>query len=118
MQPFRYAVLDKGVDLNLQVSREVPDYVTTDPLRLRQMLNNLIGNAAKFTASGEIRVDVNVTRDEPSPRLRFAVRDTGIGMPPDVSPGCSNPLSRPTARPPAISAAAGSGCASPASSPG
>ncbi len=84
VQPFRYAVLDKGVDLNLQVSREVPDYVTTDPLRLRQMLNNLIGNAAKFTASGEIRVDVNVTRDEPSPRLRFAVRDTGIGMPPDV----------------------------------
>ncbi len=84
VQPHRYAVLDKGVDLTLQVSREVPDYVTTDPLRLRQMLNNLIGNAAKFTASGEIGVDVDVTRDEPSPRLRFAVRDTGIGMPADV----------------------------------
>jgi signal transduction histidine kinase len=53
-----------------------------DPLRVRQCMLNLLGNAAKFTTNGEIRLEVGMGRDEASGDecLEFAVRDTGIGM--------------------------------------
>jgi len=54
------------------------DYIG-DPLRVRQVLSNLVGNAVKFTAQGEVTIDVTA----PAPgRLRIVVADTGIGMPP------------------------------------
>jgi signal transduction histidine kinase/ActR/RegA family two-component response regulator len=84
VEPYRYAALDKDVDLTLRVSPKVPDYTETDPLRLRQILNNLLSNAVKFTRAGQIAASVEVARDGPAPRLRFVVRDTGIGMTADV----------------------------------
>ncbi|WP_374486374.1 PAS domain S-box protein [Zoogloea sp.] len=55
-----------------------------DPHRLRQMLSNLIGNAIKFTAQGEIHIDAHeVERDDKHSMLEFSVSDTGIGIPPD-----------------------------------
>jgi len=56
--------------------------ILTDPLKLKQVLINLVGNAAKFTEQGSITVSVIPSRDGSSP-LRLEVRDTGVGIPPD-----------------------------------
>jgi PAS domain S-box-containing protein len=72
----------KGLELACDVHPDVPQRVIGDPARLRQVIVNLVGNAIKFTARGE--VVVQVTRDSPANDdeiLRFAIRDTGIGIP-------------------------------------
>jgi signal transduction histidine kinase/CheY-like chemotaxis protein len=58
----------------------LPETVFTDPLRLRQVLVNLVGNAIKFTDQGEVRLTVRLASDGNSTRLCFDVTDTGIGM--------------------------------------
>ncbi len=72
----------RHVELLCDVGREVPTTVQGDPGRLRQVLTNLIGNAIKFTHEGEIVVSAtcNSSRDGAAV-IRFAVRDTGIGIP-------------------------------------
>ena len=75
---------EKNLDLIKSVHRLVPSRVIGDPARLRQILLNLIGNAIKFTAEGEVSVDVSVEDPEARPvRVMFAVTDTGIGVPAD-----------------------------------
>ncbi|WP_051711099.1 ATP-binding protein [Andreprevotia chitinilytica] len=72
---------DKGLHLNVQLQSELPRHLRGDPLRLGQVLINLVNNAVKFTEQG--RVDVVVDCAEwlgARVRLRFAVHDTGIGM--------------------------------------
>jgi len=74
----------KGLRLLLDVMPEVPDALVGDALRLRQILVNLVGNAVKFTQSGDIRVRVDVASQLPNDIcLHFAVIDTGIGIPRD-----------------------------------
>ena len=75
----------KGLALTLDIEPEVPQQLMSDPVRLMQILNNLIGNAIKFTASGSVAV--RVTLPAPSspllptqPVISFEVRDTGVGM--------------------------------------
>jgi PAS domain S-box-containing protein len=73
---------EKGLELKCEVTPDVPNDLIGDPTRLRQVLLNLLGNAIKFTQSGE--VFLRVTRDEDPlipTALRFAVSDTGIGIP-------------------------------------
>jgi len=77
----------KGLELLVEVRPGVPAYVVGDPVRLRQIVTNLVGNAIKFTQSGE--VEVLVRTDHPGNdhiRLHFEVRDTGIGIPKDKQP--------------------------------
>lgn len=75
----------KGLELVVDVSPEVPDWLNGDPGRLRQILINLLGNAIKFTHQGE--VVVRVTREAVAGQgdvlLQFSIRDTGIGIPRD-----------------------------------
>jgi two-component system sensor histidine kinase/response regulator len=72
----------KGLELTWHVDSDVPIWVRGDSLRLRQMLVNLAGNAIKFTAEGEVDVDVQLeSRGELGVSLHFLVRDTGIGIP-------------------------------------
>jgi two-component system, sensor histidine kinase and response regulator len=74
---------DKELELVADVPADFPALVVTDPGRLRQMLSNLIGNAIKFTARGEILVRAERLASESGEHtLRFSVRDTGIGLEP------------------------------------
>jgi signal transduction histidine kinase/ActR/RegA family two-component response regulator len=60
-----------------EVQGDLPEWIETDPLRLRQVLYNLLGNAMKFTVQGEVGLRIYVTSD----LLRFEVKDTGKGIP-------------------------------------
>ncbi|HBH03286.1 MAG: hypothetical protein A2W08_07805 [Candidatus Rokubacteria bacterium RBG_16_73_20] len=75
---------EKGLELVADVQADVPDAVVGDPVRLRQIIVNLVGNAVKFTARGEIVVRVDVeSRAGDAVVLHCAVSDTGIGIAPD-----------------------------------
>ena len=76
---------DKGLALTSQLAEGVPEWVEGDPLRLWQILENLIGNALKFTAAGAVAVAVDVAERVAGDEvlLHFFVRDTGIGIPAD-----------------------------------
>ena len=77
----------KGLALNFEAEDGIPDRLLGDPLRLRQVLLNLLGNAVKFTNSGRIDVRVQVaSRTESEVALRFSVTDTGIGIAPEQLP--------------------------------
>jgi PAS domain S-box-containing protein len=87
LKAFSVRAAEKQLELCLRVAPEVPDSVMGDAGRLRQILNNLVGNALKFTDHGEVVVDVMLDSDLPvgpgRMALRFLVADTGIGIPPD-----------------------------------
>ena len=70
----------KGLELSVQVASDHPEWVEVDELRLRQVLQNLIGNAVKFTAHGGVTVSLGVAAEG---RLRVEICDTGPGMSPD-----------------------------------
>ncbi len=73
--------IEKRVELNLNVGPEVPRQLLGDPLRLNQVITNLVGNAVKFTEKGEVELSIAVQeRSEGRVKLLFSVRDTGIGL--------------------------------------
>jgi two-component system, sensor histidine kinase and response regulator len=75
---------EKGLELTHRIASDVPDAMFGDSLRLRQVVVNLLGNAIKFTQQGEVALEVSAhSINENSVRLRFSVRDTGIGIPYD-----------------------------------
>jgi len=87
IETFAFRAQAKGLDLKVRISSGVPRNLIGDPLRLRQVLVNLIGNSIKFTETGSItvtvdRADATGSEDE----LHFTVADTGIGIPADVLP--------------------------------
>ena len=72
---------DKGLELACRIAPDVPDVVVGDSGRLRQVILNLVGNAVKFTETGEVMLDVAVEQQTASEVvLRFRVTDTGIGI--------------------------------------
>jgi len=71
----------KGIELESRLGHDVPRLVLADPVRLRQVLINLTGNAVKFTEQGKVLVAVErLAGSDISARLRFSVRDSGIGI--------------------------------------
>ena len=82
VKPLALRAQQKGLDLSLQVDPQVVDLVAGDPVRLRQIIVNLVGNAIKFTSTGGVAISV---QREPQRgegmMVRFTVKDTGIGIP-------------------------------------
>ncbi|MFD0679366.1 MULTISPECIES: PAS domain S-box protein [unclassified Paenibacillus] len=81
-----YMIMSKALEKNLEITTsvcpEVPNMVYGDATKLRQVLMNLLSNAIKFTPNGAIAVSVeNVSQELDKVRLKFGVRDTGIGVP-------------------------------------
>lgn len=82
-QLFAFQVREKGLTFEIQVDDAVPQLVSIDEMRLRQILLNLVGNAVKFTDRGGIRVEVeSVETLDHRCTLTISVRDTGVGIPP------------------------------------
>ena len=73
----------KGLVFKVEFPTAVPEWTETDPTRVRQILLNLVGNAIKFTAEGEIGLRVGFDSSQEIPRLVYEVTDTGIGMSPE-----------------------------------
>jgi signal transduction histidine kinase/HPt (histidine-containing phosphotransfer) domain-containing protein/ActR/RegA family two-component response regulator len=82
---------DKGLTLALDLAPDVPGWVRGDPVRLRQILTNLVDNAIKFTATGRIDMRVTAAGDG---RVAFEVADTGIGIDPAAGPKLLDPFSQ------------------------
>jgi two-component system, sensor histidine kinase len=76
----RVRAVAKQLVVKVEFAGEIPEIVHTDPLRFRQVLMNLTGNAIKFTEQGEVCVIMSVQKVGSGSRIKVAVRDTGIGM--------------------------------------
>lgn len=84
---------EKSLDLCSFIDPKIPQSVVGDPLRLKQVLTNLIGNAIKFTAQGQVEIVAEaVMNDDREPLMRVSVRDTGIGIAQDKINNIFNPF--------------------------
>lgn len=78
---FQVSAASKGIALHIQIDPNLPKYVSLDPLRIRQILSNLIGNAIKFTHEGSVKVSLQqMERNGDYVTISFEVSDTGIGI--------------------------------------
>ncbi|MCX6185657.1 MAG: response regulator [Bacteroidetes bacterium] len=79
---FDYRAKEKGLEFNVTVPDNVPNYIKGDPYRLNQILFNLVGNAIKFTSKGfvEVKTSINARNDDKI-SLIFDIVDSGIGVP-------------------------------------
>src|SRR5204862_3509288 len=82
---FSARIEEAGLEVLFEVADDVPQRLLGDSLRLAQVLNNLVGNAVKFTPKGEIVIGVETVAQhgDQQVELRFSVRDTGIGLTPE-----------------------------------
>ncbi|MEQ8789670.1 MAG: response regulator [Pirellulaceae bacterium] len=77
----RVRAIEKGLSLSVDFEEPIPDAIQTDPLRLRQILTNLVGNAIKFTDEGGVKLLVrHIADDRAAPKFQCRVVDSGIGM--------------------------------------
>jgi signal transduction histidine kinase/ActR/RegA family two-component response regulator len=88
LKPFLLGAQQKGLTMLTHVDDQVPTTVMADPVRLRQVVLNLVGNAIKFTEQGEVAVHVSIRTEEQPPEadwlcLHVLVSDTGIGIAPE-----------------------------------
>ncbi|MBL7542164.1 MAG: response regulator [Bdellovibrionaceae bacterium] len=86
---------EKGIRLTVTADGAIPDVIYTDPLRLRQILLNIVGNAIKFTQQGSVDVKISMLSNSvATSKLRFLVRDTGKGIKPDHAKNLFVPFSQ------------------------
>ena len=84
LKPFALRADQKGLELISHIAPDVPVSIVGDPVRLQQVLGNLVGNALKFTERGHVLVELREERRvDNSTLLHFSVADTGIGVPAD-----------------------------------
>lgn len=75
---------NKGLGYHAFIDKSIPEVIIGDPMRLRQILINLIGNAIKFTNEGSVTIDIKVAQiTNETTTLKFSIKDTGIGIPKD-----------------------------------
>ncbi len=85
---------EKNLNLAHTIDKSVPDIIIGDPNRLRQILSNLLSNAVKFTDCGEVKLSVSAQKLNGSHEIRFALRDTGIGISRDQMDKLFQPFSQ------------------------
>ncbi|MCC5937500.1 MAG: PAS domain S-box protein [Lunatimonas sp.] len=84
VRSYAYQIREKSLELVLDVSTDLPRYVMGDPVRLSQILNNLISNAVKFTKTGKVEITMSqVRKTGKAVTINFCVKDSGIGIPAD-----------------------------------
>ncbi len=92
---FSFKCQEKGISFLLEIGSPIPKKISTDPLRLRQILMNLLSNSLKFTSEGFIRVSVDGSfMNDNSVDLRFFIEDSGIGMTSDQIEKIFKPFSQ------------------------
>lgn len=80
-KPHAIKAAEKGISLSIQLAPDLPDWVVSDPTRLTQILNNLLGNAVKFTLTGGVTLSATpVQKNSKATCVRFEIKDTGIGF--------------------------------------
>jgi CheY-like chemotaxis protein len=92
--PLELRAREKGLALAVEVAPDVPGELLGDPLRMRQILVNLLGNAIKFTRRGSVRLNVSVQRRAGQPWLVASVIDTGVGIAADKLERIFEPFSQ------------------------
>ncbi|MCB1920005.1 MAG: PAS domain S-box protein, partial [Candidatus Competibacteraceae bacterium] len=81
---FSLAAESKGIELTFDIALDIPPVLIGDPLRLKQILNNLLGNAVKFTDQGHIQLSIRqLQKQDDDMTLQISIHDTGIGMAPE-----------------------------------
>ncbi|MDO9274700.1 MAG: ATP-binding protein, partial [Lutibacter sp.] len=82
LQLFETKIQENNTELFVEYDPEIPEVLLGDPMRLRQIILNLMSNAVKFTSGGKINVHVRILKeDKKKATLEFAITDTGIGIP-------------------------------------
>jgi CheY-like chemotaxis protein len=93
---FRAQARAKGLALEIRVANDVPEWVETDAVKVRQVVTNLVGNALKFTERGGVSLLVTCVRDgtdaEARTSLEIAVADTGVGITPELQESVFEPF--------------------------
>ena len=85
LQLFEAKIQEKNLKLFKEYDKQIPDVLVGDPIRLHQIVLNLVSNAVKFTSEGAITVGVKlISEDEEKVTIEFKVSDTGIGIPPNM----------------------------------
>ncbi len=84
----------RGLALSLEVDPELPQRVVGDPVRLRQILSNYVGNALKFTGRGSVRLKARLLEAGATPKVRFEVQDTGPGIDPALQARLFEPFTQ------------------------
>lgn len=75
------SLISKNTVMRLFISKDVPEFIISDPIKLRQIISNLLNNANKFTEYGSIVFNIKLTRVDNQPFILFEIKDTGIGIP-------------------------------------
>jgi PAS domain S-box-containing protein len=84
VKPFYFFANQKKIDLGIEIAPDVPRFIRSSPAKIGQVLTNFLGNAHKFTHQGGVKILVNmIEREDNEAVLRFAVKDSGIGIAPD-----------------------------------
>ncbi len=84
LYPLQKIANDKGISLHYSIDPDIPAFVIGDPLRLQQIIANLVGNAIKFTSNGRVEVVIGYLGTHADcVNIRFDIQDTGIGIPQD-----------------------------------
>ncbi|HET9271509.1 MAG TPA: response regulator, partial [Vicinamibacterales bacterium] len=95
LKPLVLAAEAKGLELIFDIAPDVPDAIVGDPLRLRQVITNLVGNAIKFTEKGHVLLEIRKDRHgESGTVLHFSVSDTGVGIAREKQPLIFEPFSQ------------------------
>ncbi|KUO65050.1 MAG: hypothetical protein APF83_10960, partial [Lutibacter sp. BRH_c52] len=83
IQLFEIKIQENNTELIIEYDQKIPEVLLGDPMRLRQIILNLMSNAVKFTSGGKIKASVRLLKeDKKKVTLEFAIADTGIGIPP------------------------------------